>query len=59
MTLIDKYSKLDISKQHRYQLRRKAEGKCTICGAKRKHYAWFCDDCQKIRSERLKKSEEK
>lgn len=59
MTQIDKYSKLDISKQRRYQLRRKAEGKCTICGAKRKDYAEFCNGCQKLRTERLKKSEEK
>lgn len=59
MTLIDKYSKLNISKQRRYQLRRNAEGKCTICGSKRKHYAYFCDDCYKIRAARLKKTLER
>jgi hypothetical protein len=31
----DKYSKLDISPQYRYQLRKAAASKCVICGRPR------------------------
>lgn len=30
--IIDEFSHLNISRQHRYQLRRKRDGKCIICG---------------------------
>jgi len=34
------------SRQYRWQQKKIAEGRCSRCGAKREHYAVFCDICQ-------------
>ena len=36
-----------ISKQRRWQLKKKADGRCTQCGRDRNLYKSYCDDCQK------------
>lgn len=45
----DKFSKLKISKQRRYQLRRNHEGRCYLCGEKLKHYKGLCDECMDMK----------
>jgi len=34
------------SRQYRWQQKKIAEGNCSRCGARRNHYAVFCDGCQ-------------
>lgn len=34
-----------LSRQRRWQLKKKTEGKCIICGKPRQNYAQHCDEC--------------
>ncbi len=37
--------KKPVSRQRRWQLARVAEGRCSVCGKPRRHYATVCDPC--------------
>lgn len=50
----DKYSKLEVSRQYRYQLRKRALDRCIICG-KQKVTANFCLEHAIERRERQRK----
>jgi len=40
--IIDEFTDLRISRQYKYQLRRRKEGECILCGKKAVNRGWFC-----------------
>lgn len=43
----DTFADLPISRQRRYQLRKKVQGKCAICGSPSRHF-YLCGTCFKV-----------
>ena len=45
----DKFAKLDVSRQRKYQLRRQAEGLCVMCGRRKLVTRTLCATCARKR----------